>query len=138
MANHLYAQIVQTAVLINNSNCSLILRTPEGKWQLPGGRLNEGEVWDAGLRREIQEETGITDVDIVSILMTDNWEFRGVQMYGVYFLCRTMSQDVRISSEHTDYRWVGNNDDLNSISFWHENLRLMVERGLAMARGAEL
>ncbi|MGB5106836.1 MAG: NUDIX hydrolase [Candidatus Zixiibacteriota bacterium] len=138
MANHLYAQIVQIAVLINDANQALILRTPEGKWQLPGGRLNEGEPWDAGLRREIREETGIIDVEILSILMTDNWEFHGAPMYGVYFLCRAKTKDVRISDEHTDHRWVGKNDNLEAIEFWHENLRLMVDRGLAMARGPEI
>ena len=138
MANHLYAQRVQTAVLINAANEVLILRTHEGKWQLPGGRLNEGEHWDAGLRREILEETGITDVEILSILLTDNWEFRGVKMYGVYFLCRTKTSDVRISNEHTEFRWVGKNDDLNAIDFWHENLRLMVDRGLSMSSGPEI
>lgn len=137
VANHLLSQIVQTTTLLNQDGQALILRTPEGKWQLPGGRLNEGESWDEGLRREIREETGITDVDILSITMVDNWTFRGVLMYGVYFLCRTSTTEVTISSEHTAYRWVSKNDNLEEIDFWHENLRMLTERALAMDRGPE-
>lgn len=137
MANHLYSQIVQTATLLNPAGQALILCTPEGKWQLPGGRLNEGESWDEGLRREIREETGITDVEILSITSVDNWAFRGVLMYGVYFLCRTNGTEVRISGEHTAYRWVGKNDNLDEIEFWHENLRMLTSRALAMNWGPE-
>ena len=138
MATYLLSQIVQTAVLLNSAGQALILRTPEGKWQLPGGRLNEGETWDAGLRREIREETGIEDVEILSITMVDNWEFRGVLMYGVYFLCRTNATEVIVSDEHTAYRWVGREDDLDQFEFWHENLQMLTARALAMSRGPEI
>jgi 8-oxo-dGTP diphosphatase len=136
--DHLTAQIVQTASLLNANGEALILKTPEGKWQLPGGRLDAGETWDQGLRREILEETGIRDVQILSITMVDNWEFRGVLMYGVYFLCRTVETKVVISDEHTDYRWVKKTDDLAAIDFWHDNLRQMTARALAMDRGREI
>lgn len=132
MPNHLLAEIVQTAVLVNPLQQVLILRTREGKWQLPGGRLNEQERWDVGLRREIEEETKITDVKILSILMVDNWEFRGVLMYGTYFLCRTNKVDVVLSEEHTDYRWLGRGDDLTQFDWWHENLRILTEKALRM------
>ncbi len=138
MPNYFVSQIVQTAVLLNSDGQALILRTPEGKWQLPGGRLNEGEKWDDGLRREILEETGITDVEILSITMVDNWEFRGALMYGVYFLCRTSATDVIISDEHTAYSWVSKEDDLDKIEFWHGNLRMLTARALAMSRGPEI
>lgn len=138
MTKYFVSQIVQTAVLLNSDGNVLILRTPEGKWQLPGGRLNEGESWEDGLRREIREETGIADVEILSITMVDNWEFRGALMYGVYFLCRTSEAKVIISDEHTAFRWIGRDDDLNTIEFWHENLRVLTSRALAMLRGPEL
>jgi len=77
-------------------------------------------------------------VDILSITMVDNWEFRGVLMYGVYFLCRTNATEVIVSDEHTAYRWVGREDDLDQFDFWHENLRMLTARALAMSRGPEI
>ncbi len=132
MTKHLQAEIVQTAVLINERRQALILKLPTGMWQLPGGRLNVGEKWDDGLRREIREETGITDVEILSIMMLDNWIYEGVPMYGVFLLCRTAQEVVGLSEDHVEYRWVGASDDLSKIEFWHESLRVLVERALQM------
>ncbi|MCC6962425.1 MAG: NUDIX domain-containing protein [candidate division Zixibacteria bacterium] len=132
MTEHLQAEIVQTAVLVNARGEALILRRPAGKWQLPGGRLNAGEQWDEGLRREIREETGIDDVEILSIMMLDNWVYEGVPMYGVFLLCRTQKTEVRLSTDHDEFRWVTLKDDLRQFDFWHDSLRILVERALQM------
>lgn len=132
MTEHLQAEIVQTAVLVNARGEALILRRPAGQWQLPGGRLNAGEQWDEGLRREIREETGIDDVEILSIMMLDNWIYDGVPMYGVFFLCRTKKTEVRLSADHDEFRWVTLKDDLRQFDFWHDSLRILVERALQM------
>ncbi len=132
MTEHLQAEIVQTAVLVNARGEALILRRPAGKWQLPGGRLNAGEQWDEGLRREICEETGIDDVEILSIMMLDNWVYEGVPMYGVFLLCRTQKTEVRLSTDHDEFRWVTLKDDLRQFDFWHDSLRILVERALQM------
>lgn len=133
MSNHLRAEIVQSAVLLNPRGEVLILRRPENLWQLPGGRLNEGEKWDEGLRREVFEETGIADLDILSIMMVDNWWWQTTPMYGVYFLCRTAETTVKLSPDHDMYRWVARGDDLSSLPFWHKSLQVLVERALAQS-----
>jgi 8-oxo-dGTP diphosphatase len=121
-------QIVQQAIIFNQQGQILILRRPEGVWQYAGGRLEMGERWDEGLQREVREETGITDLEIGSVLMVDNFEWQSQQLYSVYFLCRTHSTNVRLSSEHIEYRWLNREDDLQQINFWHRNLRILAER----------
>lgn len=37
--------------------------TGDGQWCLPGGRLEPGELLENGVRREVGEETGITDLE---------------------------------------------------------------------------
>ncbi len=37
----------------------LLVRTWEGRWQLPGGRLLQGESHRAAAHREVREETGL-------------------------------------------------------------------------------
>jgi len=121
-------QIVQQAIILNRQGQILILRRPEGVWQFAGGRLEKGERWDDGLRREVREETGITDLEIVSVLMVDNFEWESQQLYSIYFLCRAHTTAVRLSHEHIEYRWLDRDDDLQQISFWHHNLRALAER----------
>lgn len=121
-------QIVQQAIILNRHGQILILLRPEGVWQFAGGRLEEGEKWDDGLRREVREETGITDLEIGSVLMVDNFEWQSQQLYSAYFLCRTDTTVVRLSQEHIEYRWLTRDDDLGQINFWHHNLRALAER----------
>lgn len=47
------------AVLMTRNGRVLMLRKPCGKFDLPGGRIEKGEKLFAGLRREVQEETGL-------------------------------------------------------------------------------
>jgi mutator protein MutT len=128
MSRHMLMQIVQQAIILNRQGQILILRRPEGVWQFAGGRLEEGERWDDGLRREVREETGITDLEIVSILMVDNFEWQSQQLYSACFLCRTNTTVVRLSHEHIEYRWLTRDDDLEQINFWHDNLRALADR----------
>ena len=128
MSNHVLMQIVQQAIILNQQGQILILRRPEGVWQFAGGRLEEGERWDDGLRREVREETGITDLEIVSVLMVDNFEWQSQQLYSAYFLCHTSATAVQLSPEHIEYRWLNRDDDLQQIDFWHHNLRALAER----------
>jgi len=57
--------------LVVRDGCVLLARRDrepgEGKWDLPGGFLEEGEEPLAGLRRELREETGL-DVETVAFL----------------------------------------------------------------------
>jgi 8-oxo-dGTP diphosphatase len=45
--------------VISRGKKVLLVRTFEGRWQLPGGRLERGESHRAAARREVREETGI-------------------------------------------------------------------------------
>ncbi|GEM_PF-987984 len=128
MSRHALMQIVQQAIILNERGQILILCRPEGVWQFAGGRLEEGERWDEGLRREVKEETGITNLRILSILMVDNFEWQSQQLYSVYFHCHTDVAAVQLSPEHVEYRWLTRDDDLRQINFWHPNLRALTER----------
>jgi ADP-ribose pyrophosphatase YjhB (NUDIX family) len=50
---------VAAAVINNDGRILVIRRRDQGTWQLPGGILELDETVEAGLRREVYEETGI-------------------------------------------------------------------------------
>ncbi len=133
MPNHALMQIAQQAILVDPEGRVLLLRRPDGNWQFAGGRLEKDEKWDEGLRREIREETGITDVDIGPALLVATWEYQGVPLYGTYFYCETSITEVTLSHEHDECRWITPNDDLDEIQFWHSDIRNMTEAALRIA-----
>jgi len=56
---------VAVGVLIRPDGCFLLTSRPPGKvyegcWEFPGGKIEHGETVEQALRRELQEEIGIT------------------------------------------------------------------------------
>jgi len=99
-----------------------------GEWEIPGGRLNTGEAREIGLLREIEEETGLK-VEIVKHV--NDWKFEikaGILLDGSTFLCKYLNGDVRLSAEHSDYKWVTKQDALKmNIPSWLSDTMKMME-----------
>jgi len=66
---HFDGKVAQKAVIVRDGKVLIMRDVREEKeiWEIPGGRLNEGEEVQAGLMREIKEELGI-DVEVVKVL----------------------------------------------------------------------
>lgn len=87
----------------------MIVREGE-RWQAVGGRLEKGEKLEDGLRRETQEETGITDMEVGKVIHVDEWfakpEGELKHIVALFFLCKVASDDVTLSREHNHHAWV--------------------------------
>ena len=87
--------------------------TNTGKYHLPGGRVNPGEHFLDGLKREVKEETGL-DVEVVRPVHVDEWRpvIKGTphQIVGTFFHVRATSNEVTLSEEHDKAVWVSIDD----------------------------
>lgn len=92
----------------------LIQRRDNGHWQPPGGILELGESFEAGARREIYEETGLT-VEAERLTGAYKNMMKGVVV--LVFRCRAISGIPQPTDEATRVEWF----DL------HEALQLMNE-----------
>ncbi len=80
------------------------------KWDDVGGRMHQFENPEETLRREIEEETGIGQIRVVKPIDVSHY-FRGSkkatnEMIVITYWCMTASNDIRLSDEHDEYRWV--------------------------------
>ena len=97
----------------------------------PKGHIERGESEIQTLKREIEEESGIKDVEIVP-------GFREVIKYffvrqekrilktAVFYLAKTKTKEVTISHEHVGHKWLVYDSALKQISF--KNARSILEK----------
>jgi len=120
---HQLFKVTQNAVIKNQEGLILILKHMSGNWLLPGGKINMGENFINGLRREIKEETGIENFKINKILNIDSWIEDENGTYVVTFLVGAHNvPKIKLGDEHIEYAWVGLKD-LGKYQFWHEDIR---------------
>ena len=89
----------------------VLLHRDGGHWAFPKGRLEPGETQAEAARREIREETGISDISsIQGFLARSRYRVirggRSLEKTVDYFLGRTDAVAVRLSNEHVQAEWL--------------------------------
>ena len=93
------------AIIKDHAGRMLVLRDAYSDyWDLPGGHVQEGEILEAALRREVQEEIGLSvgachQVD--TRLLELNGKLRPILFYSVEYI----GGQPRCSEEHLGYQW---------------------------------
>jgi len=90
----------------------LVIRDPYRKWGLPKGHVEDGESLQETALREVGEETGLSEVELGSELVTIDWKFRSggeqIHKFATFFLMFSGHGDpVPERAEGiTEARWV--------------------------------
>lgn len=113
------------AILYNIENETIIfllLRYFQGHWDFPKGNKEKGENDIDTALREITEETGINDVTFLEgfkkeIFYKYKRNNHLISKKVVYFLAKSNSIDVALSSEHLDFVWEPYEDALRKITY---------------------
>lgn len=61
-------KIIAAGGLVTNEHNELLMIFRRGKWDLPKGKLDEGETIEACAVREVEEETGINNVELGALV----------------------------------------------------------------------
>jgi 8-oxo-dGTP diphosphatase len=130
------------AVVVQDERVLLVKRGREplkGHWTVPGGVLELGETLTEGVRREVEEETGLTveAIELVEILDRIHREDGNVRFHCVIadYLCKVVGGELRTGSDADDVRWVERAE-------WHSHSALkldpitvrVIEKGWQLAR----
>ncbi len=104
--------VSQKALIFNGQGQLLTLfrtATAPGRpntWDFPGGDLEHGEDLVPSLRREITEETGLAVTDIKMFDAEAHLTPENIHWVTLAYRCRATTDQVTISWEHGEYRWV--------------------------------
>jgi 8-oxo-dGTP diphosphatase len=74
-----------------------------GRWELPGGKVEQGEAPDHALVREIREELGC---DVVVEMWLDGEQPIGSTHRLQVALCRLTGEEPRPGDDHDELRWL--------------------------------
>jgi 8-oxo-dGTP pyrophosphatase MutT (NUDIX family) len=108
------------ALIRNNLGQTLILKRGD-YWVLPGGRLEDDQSPEAGLRRELREETGLEDIVVKNVLDVGLSDSKETLL--VIFECESKeSSNIQLSSEHSEFAWV-TKADANTYNFEFEAIK---------------
>ncbi len=119
----------------------LVLHYEEGHWDLPKGHVEAGESETQTALRELEEETGIKDVEPVfgfreTIEYYYRREGRTMHKEVVFFLAKTATGEVRLSDEHIGSEWLSYEKALERLTFKNaKDLLAKAERRLKAESG---
>jgi len=99
---------VSTAALIAKGEEFLFVHRPPGGdlgecWELPGGKVDPGEMPEEALRRELLEELGL-DARIGDLAARSWFEHRGMSIELLAFHV-TADPGIMVLHEHTEFCW---------------------------------
>lgn len=109
--------VTQKAVVLRGDGKFITIRRSDTApshplaWDLPGGELECGEDPIIGITREIKEETGL---DVMELKPFDTFGQENPVGFWVTiaYKCQTVSEEVALSYEHSEYKWVSREEFL--------------------------
>jgi len=105
-------QIAVRALISNSQEEILILKRANtsfgnGKWNLPGGKINFGETAEKALTKEIKEELNLKCIRSDFLFYMDNLPELSTDLHFVtlFFACECEGK-IQINEESSEHKWV--------------------------------
>ena len=110
MINHVYGLAVR--VLLTDQDGKILIlkrstdsKTNPGKWELPGGKVDQGESFDHALIREVYEETNLK-ISLEHIVGASEQNLHIIRAVHIIMSGKLVEGELNLSSEHEGYAWV--------------------------------
>ncbi len=111
------------AFIVSDGKLLILKRRPNdahkpGAWDVPGGRLEPGESPFEGLKREAMEEANLA-IEIIMPLDVHHFiRDDGQKITLMIFLCKLVRGELKLSEEHTEYKWLDLNSSAEEFPEW--------------------
>jgi len=128
-------KIVAAGGIVQNEEGKILFQYRRGKWDLPKGKLEEGETIEECAVREVEEETGLQNIQQGELVGVTNHSYieKGadidkethwfaMKVFGLQTLIPQVEEDI------LELRWVAENELNNYLSDTYDNIVEIVEK----------
>ncbi|MGC9516720.1 MAG: NUDIX hydrolase [Methanomicrobiales archaeon] len=110
MINRIFGLAVRVIITDDEGKILIIKRsshskTNPGKWELPGGKVDQGESFDQALLREVYEETGLK-ISLDHVVGVSEQNLHIIRAVHIIMAGKVTGGELNLSSEHDGYAWV--------------------------------
>ncbi|HLC74988.1 MAG TPA: NUDIX domain-containing protein [Candidatus Nanoarchaeia archaeon] len=111
------------AIIVHNGKYLLLkYKFKTVYWDFPRGNIEAGETEEEAARREIREETGITEIIFVPDFKEQvGWFYKKddqqVRKKVTFFLCTTNRHHVTLSKEHIGSAWLSFDEAIEQLTY---------------------
>lgn len=135
------SRVVASVILVGPDTTVLLLRRSDsamrraGEYDIPGGHADADEYGNEAAARETLEEAGITlDPRQLRLCYSEAKSFPDTQQSVVwlFYIGHTETDAVKISSEHSEYRWTSLEEAIAMIDYDRQKraLQYVYDNGL--------
>lgn len=130
-----FTEFVAAGGLITNATGEVLLMFRRGKWDMPKGKLDEGETLEECALREVQEETGLQHVRL-GHLITETWHYYPLKnkkilkhsyWYRMYFTGTELTVP-QIEEDILDIQWIRPENLGKYMQYSYQNIIDVVEK----------
>lgn len=119
------------AAIVFHKKEYLLLKYGLGHWEFVKGHKEENESNEQTILRELEEETSITDAEIVNGFKEKYdyfFTFRGQKIHKrvACYLIKSNTKDVEISYEHEDFVWLSFPQALTQLTY--NNAKMLLKK----------
>lgn len=110
MIEYVFGLAVRVLLIDENGKILILKRSTDsktnpGKWELPGGKVDQGESFDQALIREVLEETELKiSLDHVVGVCEQNLPF--IRAVHIIMSGNILEGSLNLSKEHEGYAWI--------------------------------
>ncbi len=105
-----YGLAVKAVICDGQGRCLLLRRSAYnknfvGKWEWPGGKVDQGEDFATAVHREVAEEAGLT-IELTGLAGATSFEMPKISVVVLCMEARLVGGSVKLSEEHDAADWV--------------------------------